>query len=211
MLILVCGYRGTGKDTLYKQFINQLEFNWIILKHPKINKRFIIKPSGQLSFAAKLKQEVLTYLGLPSSFDIEQFKNNTLQTIEQVTGLFINVDIDKTRTLRDYFIDYGETKRLQYPYHWCQQTLENINPKDDYMITDWRFKAEYDFINNLGYPINTIRVYRHDVHIPPLISSEHDLDYFQTDFVLIPRFNYELEIKSLLNVFPQYQDYIKIN
>ena len=204
-ITLVCGYRRTGKDTLAAQ-INDPHpiqvFTWHAYGEPIENgstgKIFRIHPSRQISFARKLKEEVREMLDLDPDFDMEPHKDSL-----KIQG----------KLLRQHLIDHGITRREQDPNYWCKAAFEDVNSGESIIVTDWRFPNEYDYVLNWvncrsNITLQTVRVFRKDVPIPPNTPSERSLDTIQTDFVLLPQINEEDERKALASHFPQYIGYI---
>jgi hypothetical protein len=55
------------------------------------------------------------------------------------------------------------------------------------IISDWRFRLEYDRLIQRNYKPITIRVHRDGVPIPSMdIESEHSLDDFVVDIISTP-------------------------
>lgn len=214
---LICGYRGTGKDTLYKSFIGDKTFSWKKFQYKNIPSNFILtdnynpidkeSPNSKLvrfGFADSLKLEVLKILGLPF-FNHELYKDKTLFEIEEVLKYKIPYSIDKNKTLRDLYILFGTSERLKNQYHWCEKVYQQIKDEDFVVITDFRYPNEKDFFLDKGEVI-TIRVFRKDVIPAGLeVENEHLLDTFKTDLVYLPEQNWEEEYEGLLKAFPQYK------
>lgn len=213
VIILLCGYRRTGKDTLYtilsNKFNNQDEiaitnkFKWKIYKHPnKINEQFsdASKKYKRVAFADLLKNEVSSIYGIPSIIpdsekDIKQFKHFK-------TGDFVSA--------RDIYVEWGLIRRSGDINYWSKAVINLMEKENNYIITDWRYRNESDYILNAGVNnVLTVRMYRSDVPEPDItIESEHNLDNYQTDFLLL-RDDIEGEYKKIVKKFPQYQGYIQ--
>lgn len=198
---LICGYRGSGKDSLYKWFCGDRTHEWRRLIYKTIPTELLIDGINtvRIGFADSLKAEVLKLLGLPI-FNHEMYKDKPLSEIENIVRTHICQPIDKNQSLRDVYISYGTEKRRQDPEFWCQRLFERVADEDSVCITDWRYPNEMEFFKDKGEVI-TIRVFRKDVPIPPE-PVEHQLDGFKTDLVFIPPSDEEFE--AFLRRFPQY-------
>lgn len=218
-LILICGYRRTGKDTLYSILAtNQTSvdrFKWRIYKHPdqigrkmKSDKNTIYE---RTSFADNLKCEASKVYGIPQV--VSESDKDLKQFIHYKTGELVSA--------RDIHIEWGAIRRSEDPNYWCKAALKHI-PKPsqtqyetgsdtstvNYVVTDWRFRNESKYALDNYDNVLTIRVYRSDVPEPPSnVESEHDLDTYRTHFLLL---NDELkgEFLKVIEKFPQYSDYI---
>lgn len=234
MIYLVCGYRGSGKDTLFKQLSDNssIPFNWIILRNPSIPFTFnqLINQSinriNRVSFADNLKKSVLEWVQFPSHLDPEIFKDMSLKEIEDKNGIKLMDGCDRSLSLRDYYRSFGQIKRSEDPDYWCKLSFSHLPVSalsaQSFIVTDWRYHNEYEYLNKLvgngGIPnkltnklpntLITMRVFRKSVPIPPMIPSEHNLDDFATDYVFIPEQNHLEELQYLCKRFPFYQDYI---
>lgn len=200
---LICGYRRTGKDVLFN-ILSGMEaperFQWRIYKqneHKDLVKRNNYIRSG---FADKLKQEASEQYNIPliipdAEKDIKQFKHYK-------TGQLVSA--------RDIYIEWGSYRRSQNINYWCQAAFDNITKDSDdiCIVTDWRFKNEVQYVLDAFNNVTTVRLYRSDVQVPDInIASEHELDNYQTDLLLI-RDNVEDEFQKAVTLFPQYKDYI---
>jgi hypothetical protein len=215
-LIMVAGYRGSGKDTLYKQLSDKNfkpEFNWKVYYNPNIdiNKLKILYDLNNLqiiriSFADKLKEQVRKNLinekNIDETFDTEKYKDSPISCSSSKNN--------DNMTFRDYCIELAAKCRSNDIDHWCKLVYDNIIENDDknIMITDWRYENEYIFFEKLKQIIS-MRVYRSSIMIPDKnILSEHNLDNFVTDYLLVTN---EYEFKLAIKEFPQYSEYIKLN
>lgn len=209
-ILLVCGYRGTGKDTLCQQFNGIRNFNWKVLGREHRSDKFIIKPVRRIAYADVLKKTVNKMLGIKEDINTEPLKEMSLLQIEKIIGYELSKEHNKDKTLREYYIQYATEKRKQDEDYWCSRVELGTELKDHVMITDWRYKNEYEYVRKYWKydTMTTIRVFRKDVCIPEH-ESEHELDEIQTEYVLIPEKGYEEEYNKLIEIFPQYKGYVE--
>ncbi|MEM3858014.1 MAG: hypothetical protein QW478_01265 [Candidatus Micrarchaeaceae archaeon] len=191
MIYLICGYKGSGKDTFFKSLNKENDYKWIIYSK---GEDLIIKNKIQrLAFADDLKILVIDYL-----------KNMYPEFVFTLDYCEQNKDkvLFNGSSFRDYCILIGKNKVKEDKYYWVNRVKNKItNENIDYFITDFRFPHEY-FSNS-----KTIRVYRSMIKKPE-DKSELYLDNFLTDYLVIPEND---DIISCLNLFPQYRNYIKVN
>lgn len=185
-IILITGYAGSGKDTLGKLFIE------------KGYKRY--------AFADIVKIRTAETHGFPFELTQTQEGKSTL-----VTSKLTN----KQATVREFLIiDSAEAKAKFNDNAFWAKILENIIQIDKptkVVITDWRYKAEYEHFSNvfdsyfgsniqsIKEPriINTIRVVRDNITISD-DPSEHELDSVKTDYTFQNNGSLE-ELKLQLN------------
>ena len=210
---MICGYRRTGKDTLYNQLNNvgDISFNWHVYyrpdsemaeifgkgPHPAIINE-ILAPGSRFAFADRLKQDVQGQLREAGIiFDYEAEKDTREFSFQ-----------GNLTTYRQMCIDHGAKMRELDKDYWCRIVTDQIGT-DNAIITDFRFPNEHTFVANYAatnkLPLVTIRVFRKEVPIPTLSEpSEHSLDTFQTDLLLVRD---EKDFEEACKLFPQYQDY----
>ena len=199
-ILLVCGYRRTGKDTLYQTLIGESDYKWNIYQHKdrKIDEPFPLSSYTRVSFADPLKSEASEVYGIPeyvpdSDKDLKQF-------IHYCTGELVSA--------RDIYIEWGKYRRFQDPNYWCKQALKSISNENSssIVITDWRFINEGEFFLQNYENVLTIRIYRSDVLEPDInIESEHQLDTRATDLLITST---STDFDSVVVRFPQYKDYV---
>lgn len=209
-ILQICGYRRTGKDKFYDIISGNCDnnrFKWRIYRDPDENRSFV--ESGKIkyvkkSFASELKNEASSVYNIPAKIsdndkDLKQFKHYK-------TGQLVSA--------RDIYIEWGKYRRSQDINYWCEKVLvsiisENIDDTLRYIITDWRFLNEDNYIANKYHDRMTIRLFRSDVPIPDKNEeSEHQLDNYKTDFLLI-RDDLNDEFGKAIEIFPQYKEYIQ--
>jgi|SRR5579875_96475 len=191
MIYLICGYRGSGKDTFFKSLNNENNYKWSV--YSKGEDLIINNKIQRLAFADDLKVLVVNHLkNLYPNFDI------TLEFCEQ------NKDkpLFNGSSFRDYCINMGKSKVKENKYFWVDRVKNKIIDNNiDYFITDFRFPHE--LISNC----KTIRIHRSTIKKPE-DKSELYLDNFLTDYLVIPE---DDDINLCLNIFPQYKEYKKVN
>lgn len=211
---LICGYRGSGKDSLYKWFCRDrtvsFEHSWKRMLFTNIPCEHLIdsntmEKTVKIGLADSVKRDVLTFLQLPM-FNHEAYKDKPLTDIENVLKITIlpNLNLDKTQSLRDLYISVGTKHKMTDINYWCEKAHQDTIHDEIVCITDWRFVHELDYFKERGTVI-TVRVFRKDVPIPRVdVESEHSLDEFKTDLVYVPETNFEDEKTEFLKLFPQY-------
>lgn len=204
-ITLVCGYRRTGKDKLYNILTNDLEarFKWRIYKSPTCSSPEFNKfqKYKRIGFADTLKHEAHTEYGIPEHInddekDIKQFEHYKSHNIVSA---------------RDIYIELGALRRLEDKEYWCRTALTQV-PNDintNCIITDWRYKNEIQYAAEIFPHITTVRVYRSEVPEPHIsIQSEHELDDYKTDFLLLCESDHVNEFNKAVKRFPQYNGYV---
>jgi hypothetical protein len=201
-IIMVCGYRRTGKDSLYGTLSGAKNAQrWRIYRNPNN-----VKPSFpprhntkcvRVAFADKLKEECQTYYQLP--LDIKDEEKDTKRYIHPATCQSISA--------RDIYIEWAAVRRNEDPEYWCKQVLSGATfPHICYIITDWRYNNEVDYVTHGRNDVVTVRVFRTAVPIPSTsVTSEHELDQYRTDVLLI---GMDDDFAHALVQFPQYEDYV---
>lgn len=160
----------------------------------------------ELSFARVLKEHVATLLGIPFD-EVEAMKDLPLSSeilekysseggFEKQTLEWFQQPESSSPTLRDILIDVASKILKNDPQFYArtlfeqmiQPTLGKPNPAI-FLITDWRYKAEYKFYMDLKLQglieLLTCRVISDtapSVHVP----SERDLDDFSPNFIVQP-------------------------
>jgi len=122
IVVGLCGYRGSGKDTLAKQLVERLGFK-------------------RISFADLLKKDLNEYMktpifnhlqekGMEIGFNMIDFENPCNNEIKEI--------------LRPYMIWYGEElKKINGIHHWTNNALNQIGENDKkIVITDVRRENE---------------------------------------------------------------------
>jgi phosphomevalonate kinase len=86
-------------------------------------------------------------------------------------------------TYRDLLIRHGEEMREKDKYYWVKNIVseEYGESSTSIVISDWRFIEEYEYLENTGSNIITIRIERFD-EINTECKTEHALDNFEFDY-----------------------------
>jgi hypothetical protein len=194
-LILICGYRRSGKDTLYQQLNGNSNIPLgLVYRNPSSKENFAAltntyAPYQRVSIADEIKRQVKTLLGLPADFDMEANK-------EKVVG---------SKTFRQHCIDLALTLRETDPLCWVRTAFTDLKA-DNVAVTDWRFRNEAKYLTD-SYPhVITVRVFRSCVPLPKEDEvCERDLDLVVTDFLIVPS---QIEFERACQVFPQYKRFV---
>lgn len=204
-LRMVCGYRRSGKDTLFMQIRDiqngtksTIPFNWVIYRNTECQRTFLTKDESAISriaFADAVKTTVKeTHTNLPPNVD--DIKDQPLDVIDG-------------KTFRQLCIKVGLEGRHRDPDLWCRNALKSLDRNCNYIVTDWRFRNEYTYACH-EFDVISVRVFRRSVELPPKDElSENDLNTAITDFVLIPSEEEQEEWRALINLFPFYHNYAR--
>lgn len=175
-LVVLIGYRRTGKDTLADTLINGGDERKLYPKYlttlPKLERPI------KIALADKLKEDVRDMLGYCIT---EENKDKKLEVHPY------GFDLTDESTNRDVLIQHGMNMRKIDENYWLNIVLDKINKYDgDVIITDCRFKNEVNTFKQLeGIEVITVRLFRDSVPIPPSnLPSEHELDDYHADHLL---------------------------
>jgi hypothetical protein len=203
-VILICGYRRTGKDTLYQKLTSPdpLGFSWTIYQHPSRTQKVLSKDESYVrsAFADALKLEASVEYNIPAIIPDED------KDLKQ----FVHPQTQELVSARDIYIEWGSIRRSQDPDYWCKAVFKSliVDEETSIIVTDWRFHNECRYTIETFENTITCRIYRSDVPEPDAqIESEHQLDSYTTDVLLI-RSDDDLEFERAINKFPQYREYI---
>ena len=204
------GYKGTGKDTWVRHTRGvEKKYNWAIYSNPKRFTAFPKGPSVPVTFALALKKEVKNELGLPLCFDIEKDKDRPL-----------NIWLSDPKLYGKSFRNMVDAKAQEVAkidkYRWCKLAFSAVEKRLDSLsidVTDFRLNKEWAYALSVCNNVYTTRVFRKEVPIPPPFPTsigedpEHNLDNFQSDFLVVPYENRELQFIAAVDIFPQYTSY----
>lgn len=197
---LLCGYRRTGKDTLFNRLIAIDDRPWRGYQHPNSIRAdpFAETKSGpftRVAFADALKREAREVYGIPN---LDSMDKDGAELIHYQTGAKVSP--------RDIYIEWGQIRRDQDPEYWCKRAFQEALPGSKIIVTDWRFSNEGLVTRTLFPNALSVRVYRASVPEPPMdIASEHDLDGETTDLLMVPTVE---DFEAARKRFPQYAEYV---
>lgn len=182
LAILLTAPRKTGKDTLVDKILfSSNEYKWKIYSRQDNTQLDLPQDLVHIAFAKKLKRDCSKIYNIPENISDED--KDIKQFIHYITGELVSA--------RDIYIEYGKLKRLEDIDYWCAAAVSD-NLDDNIIITDWRFPNELDYISS-KYRVVTVRLYRSNViEADFTVESEHSLDLFPVDFVLVPENDWEL-------------------
>jgi len=184
-VILITGYKRTGKDTLFLKFPDWSEYEIYAKEQTALNFKL---PKVRFAFADPLRQQTSEKLKV----DIGQDKEKV------VDG----------KTIREHMKEIASKHRAKDDAYYAKLIRKAVdtahgNMECTCMITDWRFYVERDL-----FPYATTgRVYRSTVPVPPINDpTEHELGDFATDLLFISPGDWQACIAQ----FPQYANYRRI-
>lgn len=177
-VILLSGWKGSGKDTAAEYLAKQYQYT-------------------QLSLASKLKDIVSSTYRVPrEDLDNPTRKEMPLHHLpviptdsftESVQSLLSNELSSGYWTPRALCILEGSIKRAVYANYWSRELITEIldNPELNYVISDVRYLSEMDTLRMFIQPdqLLTLRLNRHQL-IETTDPSERDLDKYNFDMVL---------------------------
>lgn len=175
-LIGISGYIGSGKDTAGDIMKDILGEGWEVKK-----------------FAGKLKKIASILTGIPvKRFEDQDFKksllgpewgNVTTNTALNFVEPFENVQFNELMSVRELLQRLG-TEAMRDGLHkntWVNALFADANSRSKWIITDLRFKNEFEAIKKRGGV--TIRILR-DNRSKATHSSEKDLDNANFDYYI---------------------------
>ena len=160
LLIGLCGYTQSGKDTLGNALVNHLGFK-------------------RISFADLLKKDLNEHMKYTVFNDLqERGFNIELELIDFENPSTIEIK----EVLRPYMIWYGEEmKKLNGIHHWTNRALSQIEENDTKLvITDVRRINELELFKNSRTFKEKCLQNRRDVNMPtdsPYESDVYDLNF----------------------------------
>lgn len=187
-IILICGYRRSGKDVLCNRIMQNNNYNYYVYSNDKqivLSNNYI-----RVGLADSLKQEVNNLYSIDVT---DSNKDNTI---------VIN---NKLVSPRDLYIEHArKMKEIDIDY-WCKKALSQyINTDKRIIVTDFRLLDEYQYITNNFSNVVTMRIFTSSVPIPDKnINTEHNLNNFTTDYLVLR----ENEFNNTVKLFPQYNNY----
>lgn len=188
-VILISGYRRSGKDHLVKH--GAKDFAVFRSKTATCANLDDIKGYHHIKFATPLKRMVLDFFEIGED-QYDEFKDVPLK----------NIGFPYNGTLRDYLIGIASSTRDVDPEFYVKKAYhEMTKSQDNFIISDWRYMNEFEYLseNHAGIKIVRVRIIRLHNEDRSLfdtpdenIISENDLSGCPVDFVLIPNFEKDL-------------------
>jgi hypothetical protein len=212
-LLLLSGFRGSGKDTFFRDLQRGDLERWQLYKHParELDSKWQSSVPIRRGLADAIKEEVHADLRrqYPHLSHLLTEENKDLPLFPYERGLC---------SLRDLYIARGVEKKRDDIDYWCRCVRNSVSfvPHCNVVltITDWRFPHEYDYFlspesGSSTLPITTVRVFREAVPVPGTdIESERSLDSFTADYLAVPREEHVREKRAACSLFPQYSSFV---
>jgi hypothetical protein len=227
--LLLSGFKGTGKDTLYSKLYSDpgtelKSLGYKCYTSPENKKGWSqvvtnITKGGtrRLSFADPLKKDV-SQMVIAKRPDLtpailEANKNKALKDIS-VEGKTIKYNSITTScrcnkcfqelSYRDHLIEHAYAQRQSDEDYWCKRAItDNKGYTGNVVVTDYRYPNEKVFMSKL-YTVTTAWIYRKAVEIPPpQVLSEWALHSETMDYLITDDFT------SAIKLRPQYKDYVE--
>ncbi len=188
IIVLMAGYRRTGKDTIYTHIHSGKVYTWTVYH----------RPGAQMDYPH-------IFLKMPK---VEMSKA-VIAEYETMTG---NIITDENKEVyRNDLIQLAENRKLTDPSYWIRKALESVEYTNEKYrmcyISGFRFPIEYEYSKSVAKLVITGRVYRKEVPIPDN-PEEHALDNFATDFLFIGK---NTTLEEACERFPQYRNYVKVS
>lgn len=219
--VLLCGYRGTGKDTFYTNLCtsgnihDQYAFysaaDMARPVDPVKNFLYAIAPQAlnqpqyqRVAFADALKVEIMKRYNIPAE----------PMGLEEKNKIQFKNENNKDVSFRDLCIHWALVRRSEDPDYWAKKALEPLKGSTKVVFTDWRFLNEYSVVKEKYPQVITARIFRSGVEIPnESIKSEHELDDFTTDILILPKnvnstlAEVNASLEGAIAQFPQYKNF----
>lgn len=179
MIILVCGYKGSGKDTLANHLVSKHAF-----QHHKVSHH--------------LKEMLMKIFG----FTYEQVESNLKDEIDTEWNITPRTAMKFVGT--DMFqFKIQELLPGIHRHFWCKLLVKDIiNSRTDncpIVISDLRFIHEYEYIMH-AFPKETIcivKVLRSSIKIQNLFTDESENEHTKMNYnYIIPNNGTDLEFKN---------------
>lgn len=157
---MLSGWARSGKDAAAALLEEEFEFT-------------------RVAFADALKRDVTARTGLPLSDFTTAAKDAPLRSSCPA--------FPEAKTPRDILIAHSLRIRAANPNFYSELVAEviQVDPEDRWVISDWRYRAEYETLRSL---IPDVRIVRVRIERPGVVASadpsEHDLDDAPMDYIL---------------------------
>jgi hypothetical protein len=160
MIIMLSGWARSGKDAAAALLEEEFDFT-------------------RVAFADALKRDVATRTGLPLTDFTTAAKDMPLR---ESCGLY-----PSAKTPRDILLAHALKIRAGNSNFYSELVAEILKTDIEgrWVISDWRYRAEYETLRSLiqGVRILRVRIERPGI-VPSADSSEHELDTEPMDIVL---------------------------
>lgn len=177
MIIGLCGYAGSGKDTVAKSLILRHNFN-------------------RSAFADKLKEVALEIDPWLTSED------GSVMSLRYAVNLFGWERVKQTADAREFLQNLGEAMRGVDPSIWIrpvgQRLADDMEWGRNSVITDVRYPNEVEFLKMLGAKI--VRIDRPGVGPVNDHVSDNELTKFEVDAV----FQNDMPLRDLGNAVTEF-------
>lgn len=185
-IVLICGRKGSGKDT-FANLING------VINENSLSGKFSIKKVNEninnldyfldkqhtpiVKFANPLKESVL--------YGLMGLTNNEFDNYEKIKDK--SEAINYNGTIRNYMIAVAEVVREIDEDFFVKRMYQNLlnNENQNFMCTDWRYPNEYEYLKSKKVEIIKIRINRSKNSNPFLDhKSETSLDNYPMDYII---------------------------
>lgn len=146
VIVGLCGYGKSGKDTIAKLFVERYNFH-----------RVAFADNLKIEMNQYLKKPVLNYLSQPAEIRLNYhedvrdgliLEDGRTLTLEDID--FLTEDIPVKKRLRPFIIWYGEKIReINGPYYWINKAFElNAKNENRIILSDVRRIKELEIFEN---------------------------------------------------------------
>lgn len=189
IVILICGYRGSGKNTfasVLQKEEKSKDFKFTLFDKDELSGYPLVLSKEpfdykEVSFAYSLKIDVGKLLGMSVS-EIDEQKDIPFDSPREIDGIYF-------KTPRDVLIYVAKLKRDEDIDYFVKLLFDieiNSDTNRIFLITDWRYPNEFNFLKEKAI-IFTVRI-QNDQVTGVDCQSENSLDTFKTDFIAKPSF-----------------------
>jgi hypothetical protein len=157
---MLSGWARSGKDAAAALLVEEFDFN-------------------RVAFADALKRDAAARTGLPLSDFTTAAKDSPLRAPCPA--------FPEVKTPRDILLAHALRIRAVNPNFYSELVADiiRVDPEDRWVVSDWRYRAEYETLRSL---IPDVRIVRIRIERPGIFASadpsEHDLDDAPMDYIL---------------------------
>ncbi len=170
MILLLCGYQTSGKDTVYNDICNgTFDKRWKCNDHTK---NIFLTHYRRIGIADELKNHTIHKYNL----DPDVKKTDVINRMNMMMSY-------RELLVYEAMITKQQCDDVDV---WMRKAMATFIDGENVCITDWRFPHELAYIKT-HFPNETIitaRVKRANVPIP-LHIAEHQLDDYKTDLLIV--------------------------